>query len=302
VNCSGGGAVGNAQGVFVSILPFIEQAPLYSAWNSDIAMFTDTNETISGTALSTLWCPSDGSLSSAIHTYGPSEIYNHQPHRMRYTNYKGNMGYWTMGVTGYNNGATGEPTDNASRLANLRKMNGPIVSLGYGGVIDIFLPSRAGVHRSNVRLAEITDGTSNTAALSEHAHGLLAKGDYVPGTFFDWGWWSSGNLGDNMYTAYYPPNPQRKTLDIKAVDQGGAYVNAASSFHPGGTNVGMCDGSVRFIKDTVDSWRLDPTTGLPPGVIGFGAVWDMVPGTKVGVWQGIHSIAGGEVISHSDYQ
>ena len=33
--------------------------------------------------------------------------------------------------------------------------------------------------------------------------------------------------------------------------------NAARSYHPGGVNVAMCDGSVRFAKDSVDeqAWR-----------------------------------------------
>jgi prepilin-type N-terminal cleavage/methylation domain-containing protein/prepilin-type processing-associated H-X9-DG protein len=295
------GSVGNAQGVFVSILPFIEQAPLFNAWNSELPMFTDHNETISGTGVSTLWCPSDGSINNAVHTYAGGQIYNNAPHRMRYTNYKGNMGYWTMGVTGYHTPA-GAPTDSPSRAQNIRKQNGPIVSIGYGGAAKVILPHRAEIERASVKLAEITDGTSNTALFSEHAHGLLAKNDYDPGTFYDWGWWTSGNLGDNMYTAFYPPNPQRKIQNFTTIDQGGAYINAASSFHPGGVNVAMCDGSVRFIKDTIDTWRSDPATGIPPGVLGYGAVWDLALGAKIGVWQGIHTVAGGEVVSHSDYQ
>ncbi|GIW87004.1 MAG: hypothetical protein KatS3mg108_1328 [Isosphaeraceae bacterium] len=127
-------------------------------------------------------------------------------------------------------------------------------------------PIGKGINRATVKVAEVKDGTSNTAAFSEHAHGLLAKDDYVPGSFYDWGWWNSGNLGDSIYTAFYPVNPFRKTQNITRFDQAGPYINAASSFHPGGLNVAMCDGSVRFIKDTIDTWALDPSTGLPPGV------------------------------------
>ena len=32
------------------------------------------------------------------------------------------------------------------------------------------------------------------------------------------------------------------------------------SFHPGRANVGFCDGSVKFIKDSVSSWQINPAT------------------------------------------
>jgi prepilin-type processing-associated H-X9-DG protein len=79
-------------------------------------------------------------------------------------------------------------------------------------------------------------------------------------------------------------------------DQAGAYAEAASSFHPGGVNVAFVDGSVRFIKDTIDTWTIDPTTGWSLGVTRDVSVWQMGPGAKVGVWQAIGSVNGGEVM------
>jgi prepilin-type processing-associated H-X9-DG protein len=50
-------------------------------------------------------------------------------------------------------------------------------------------------------------------------------------------------------------------------------MNTANSYHPGGVNVGLCDGSVRFIKESI---------ALP-------------------TWRAIGSRNGGEVISADSY-
>ncbi len=291
------GSVGNHHSPLVALLPFMEQAPLFNAYNSTTAMFTDANSTISATGVSTIWCPSDGSINNAIWLYGAGQIYNNQTHPMRYTNYKGSLGCWTLGSV------TGAPGSSAQRLTALQNQNGLIVSIGYGGAAEQAIPSRAGVHRASVRIAEITDGTSNSIAFSEHAHGLLSKTDYSPGSFYDWGWWTSGNLGDTVFTEYYPPNWQKRGPNIAGIDQAGAYINGASSFHPGGVNVGMADGSVKFIKDTVDTWALDPSTGVPRGVTleSGTSIYTPQPGAKIGVWQALGTIKGGEVISADSY-
>jgi len=84
-------------------------------------------------------------------------------------------------------------------------------------------------------------------------------------------------------------------------DETGAYTEAASCFHPGGVDTAMLDGSVRFIKDTIDTWTIDQTTGWPLGVTRNVSVWQLGPGAKVGICQALGSINGGEVISADAY-
>ena len=98
-------------------------------------------------------------------------------------------------------------------------------------------------------------------------------------------------------------NPQRKlTAGSTSVDASNAYVEAASSFHPGGANFAFADGSVKFLKDTIDTWPFDQGTGLPIGVTGDpGTPYTLAPGRRFGVYQALSTRNGGEVISADAY-
>ena len=152
---------------------------------------------------------------------------------MCYTNYRGNWGYWTGSPTG-----SSGSRHRRQRPTALQQFNGRHRPQGYGGAGEALIPTRRGASRGPVRIAGVTDGTSNTAAFSEIAHGLLSKTD---GSFNCWNWWTSGNLGDSTYAHFYPINrPEEELRTSPANDQAGTFVNRASSFHPGGVNVAFC--------------------------------------------------------------
>jgi prepilin-type N-terminal cleavage/methylation domain-containing protein/prepilin-type processing-associated H-X9-DG protein len=127
------------------------------------------------------------------------------------------------------------------------------------------------------RLAEITDGTSHTFLLGEKAHSDLS--DYQRPTWF---WWFSGYVGDTRFLSLFPPNAYRKLDDPSWRDT--VLIYGTSSYHPGGVNFAMADGSVRFIKDTISSWSFDPKRR---------PMWSPLPGT----YQYLATYQGGEVIS-----
>ena len=117
-----------------------------------------------------------------------------------------------------------------------------------------------------------------------------------PTLFTKRGWWLTGNWGDTLMTTMYPIN----TFDKIALAAGSVHTYSASSLHPGGVNALMGDGSVKFIKETIQSWPNDTLLGMPTGATrNPGGWWENVP--RGGVWQALGSRSGGEVIDPSAY-
>ncbi len=125
-----------------------------------------------------------------------------------------------------------------------------------------------------------------------------------------WEAWTSGNYGDTMFCRFFPMNPYRRAENlyndgVQTTMDGGcdAYVSSTSSLHPGGSNFAFMDCSVRFLKDTIDSWKNDSITGMPPGVTRSSStlLYIVATGTKLGVYQALSTRNGGEVISSDAY-
>ena len=82
-----------------------------------------------------------------------------------------------------------------------------------------------------------------------------------------------------------------------------AITMSVGSFHPGGANVGMADGSVRFLKETIASFPANAlpatnyaTNGPGPYFSGYNT-YGMFPGTQMPVFNALSTRNGGEVIS-----
>jgi prepilin-type N-terminal cleavage/methylation domain-containing protein/prepilin-type processing-associated H-X9-DG protein len=273
----------------IAIMPYLEQPHVFNAVNFDVTIWNAANTTISGVGIKTLWCPSD-SLVEMASLFPATDGIALDPVAlpMRYSSYAASAGTW------FQSPYRDDPAGFRPRLAN---MNGLIYSAGF--------PAEIGLGWPCVSLADVTDGTGNTIVFSERAHGNLRGADQLY-----WHWWTSGNYGDTMFCTFFPPNPFNKASNDyndgwRTYLDGGcdAYVASASSYHPGGVNVALLDGSVRFLKDSIDSWKNDRATGMPPGVTRTPTthVFVIAPGAKVGVYQALSTRNGGEVIFADAY-
>jgi prepilin-type N-terminal cleavage/methylation domain-containing protein/prepilin-type processing-associated H-X9-DG protein len=284
---------------FVLMLPYIDQGPLYNAFNASIGTEGPSllgyivNSTVITTRIASFQCPSDNeqvfsfaALSAA--TGGSVPAFPWSPT-------KGNYGV-NWGNADYGQGAAG----------------------GFF-TRNLYLQSPFGINSSatgptTIRIASITDGTSNTQFVSEILQGASddirgtiwtdhpGAGSYMtrftPNGYQDYvpryqPWASAignpaGNTMDNVATFAFapsgpgtsPPSPgslcdSQPGQGLACFDQAneGAEYTASRSRHPGGVNTLFGDGSVRFMKNSINALT----------------------------WVQLGSISGGEVISADSY-
>ncbi len=257
------GKKGDAWGTWmVAVLPFIEQMNSFNGWNYmgnnsgqpgyvdfDLRYNGASNLTVTSSRISGWMCPSDGN-NTALSGIG------------------GTVNGNTMLVTSQNYVVNFGNTMMQQRpLNNIPFLGAPFTCIGSPFVdIDGYRErEQSGVPNTTYSFASISDGLSNTMMLSELLVGQSGASYDLRG--FTW----CGPLG--TFTAYTGPNsrspdvvwpglcnptavnPPCTTADV-------TWYTAARSKHPGGVNVAMCDGSVRFIKDSISlvTWGAISTT------------------------------------------
>jgi prepilin-type N-terminal cleavage/methylation domain-containing protein/prepilin-type processing-associated H-X9-DG protein len=248
--------------LFIAMLPALEQQSLFNAYNFNRSTYTAANMTVAATGLSVLWCPSDSSIAVARALLEPHADVPAQA-QVCYSSYAGSVGTWYVRLPDY---------------ASQSNLNG------------MFRLNRG------IGLAEVSDGTSSTILLGERAHGMLEQPDLT-----DYHWWFDGFESDTFFCSLFPINPDRVIDDLTTPNMGNAYVSSAGSFHPGGAQFAFVDGSVRFLKESINSWPIDEDAELPFGVGLTGTLFQLGPKTQVGVYQKLTTLDGGDVLPSDSY-
>jgi prepilin-type N-terminal cleavage/methylation domain-containing protein/prepilin-type processing-associated H-X9-DG protein len=223
---------GPGWGLFALLLPYVEQDNLYRAVRLDLSIADPANAAARRTDLKLYRCPSDA---------GPAQV--------------------TVCDCGDPPSTAGAPVP----LTDLAACS-YVGCLGGGNVASPdpfygcyeYQPFNGVFHRNSAtRIADITDGTSNTVGVGERDGGFVAGG------------WAGAVPGQEVVynpattsPAYKPSQPGcqnfRPTITAAVVHSRQYTVNSPqgspASFHSGHTGGGnflLMDGSVRFLRDSI---------------------------------------------------
>lgn len=211
----------------VSLLPFFEQGALYEQYDSSLIARSPGNTVVTLTQVAALLCPS----------HPPSQPLTQDHNGFAKANYAGSVGAGCL--------------QNRSDARNNQR----------GGIFSA-------VEESGAKFRDILDGTSNTLMLGEivaDTSGGDGRGawGWATGSLFSAGI-GNGCTGTGLHTpnsrtrldcpAYSSNNQTNKIVNYRSnPDRTGTNSSVATrSFHTGGVTMGLADGSVRFITDSID--------------------------------------------------
>jgi prepilin-type processing-associated H-X9-DG protein len=243
----------------------MEQNQLFNAANFSYGGSDGPNTTLTYSKVSTLICPSE-SLSSgpwpgvpsftsyAANVGGPASIAGYSgPIVLGNTNATSNSGWAQNAYTG--TVGVQSVTDGTSNTAMFsEKMIGVQTPSSGGVLVGSTNSNRVIFQVSSITVNQDTGGVVEATNFYNSCKNLPG-GTAASGTnYWNGACWSGSHAGTLRFNAYDHVNtPNGNSCQDGNAQAPGDVTDAitASSLHPGGVNVGMCDGSVKFIKNTI---------------------------------------------------
>ena len=267
---NGGSQVKSMYSWVTLIMPYIEEANAHGVmdWTEGLEQNQGTDEQEGTRAhhlfIKTFACPSEVNQAADIGLV--NKFYGARG------NYVGNAGlgwFWAEDVS---------PND---------QLEGWLADTSAGGDSLKARPSVSGIHMTALgsfvvssvkplkgrKFSDFTDGTSNTAAISELR--LIPETDtrgamhFGPASMYMHDWTPNVAIGEENsfnrlraedWTRYCDrQGPAREIAPCRQASDGwkGLWQHTARSYHTGGVNLAMADGSTRFVSDDIDLlvWR-----------------------------------------------
>jgi prepilin-type N-terminal cleavage/methylation domain-containing protein/prepilin-type processing-associated H-X9-DG protein len=221
----------HSQSLLVTLLPHLDQTPLYNSINSNVAISDPENLTHIHNCVSIFLCPSD-----SLQPYASS------------TNYAGNVGDALYG--GRYNGLFATTDAPGTLVVAFRAITD---GTGMTAAMSEWL---VGTHDVVDRRRSLYVSTSpgGPAGRDEFAAKCLSLAGMAPNTTLKGYGWYDGLWPKTLYDHFLPINSpscvNTPRSDVVATA-------TAGSHHPGGANVLYADGHVHFVRETVDvqTWR-----------------------------------------------
>jgi prepilin-type N-terminal cleavage/methylation domain-containing protein/prepilin-type processing-associated H-X9-DG protein len=257
----------------VFVLRHSEQASLFHSFNMDSNVTTSpANATARYTTVSHFVCPSDP---SSGYWQDPSPSPGVAGGVMGRSNYFGNLGTsgWVYEELGPSTKPAGQvgvfsfaSSSRSTRLADV--VDGSSNTVMYA---EVKRGTRPGSNRLDVTLVPLAVWGASPLTNPNALRPMAACNNPTPAYNYTGLQYQGGALITALYTHTVPPNYKgRDCMRALVNDQGHL---ASRSYHTGGVNVALVDGSVKFVGENI----------------------------HLSVWQALGTRQGGEVISASSY-